>query len=65
MAEANIRFNIGFDIDRQSYQKLQDSLDSVIREANNPKQGIGPTLEKQLKDAGNAAKELKNIMNQS
>ena len=60
-----IEFQVGFNVDKNSYKQLEDSLNKVIAAANNPKVGLEKSLATQLKNAGEAAKELKNIMNQS
>ena len=60
-----LNFEVGFDIDKNSYDRLMDSLDKVMASANNPRKTGNKTLDKQLQDAGKAAKDLQTIMESS
>ena len=68
MADARFNVEIGYTMDKNSYNQLINSLKSVEAEAKNVLEGKvskGKGMEKEFEAAGTAAKKLQDILNQS
>ena len=63
MASNQIRFNVGFNVDRTGLNELQNALRNIQTEAS---RATGTSqMEQDLRAAGQAASQLSNILNQS
>lgn len=68
MADAKFNVEVGYTMDKNSYNQLMDSLKRVEAEAQNVLEGKvskGKGMEKEFQAAGKAAKDLQDILNQS
>ena len=65
MADAKINVNVGYTIDKNSFNQIMDSLDKVQAKAKSMSDSKDSNLKKQFQEAGKAAQQLQAIMQSS
>lgn len=65
MANAKVNIDVGYTIDKNSFNQIMDSLDRVQAKAKSMGSSKDSNLKRQFQEAGDAAKQLQSIMQSS